>query len=317
MSITASSAENEGPIASRTRSRHVESFAQPRLWCNRTCTTGELNESSSSNSSLSLADSYLETEFPAFPETPIMDNREAQPLPPDLLELLTEMTERLHTHEHRIEGGPPRATGLQPPVFRGSPTDDFDEWLQKFQRYATFNGWTPEQQLNGFMMFLGGSALRVCQRQIPKVRADLDALQQALRQVFVSPHRQFLRRQELNNRTQGPLESLESYLDDVDARAARLQLTDAETMQCFVQGLRQDLKEHVILQLPETYAAAVDTAGLKNSLSRSPSSILAHQTSRAPTALDLGATYLAPQTARTTTLGSPPNSQYVTRQEFM
>ncbi len=33
-----------------------------------------------------------------------MGNREAQPLPPDLLELLIEMTERLHAHEHRIEG---------------------------------------------------------------------------------------------------------------------------------------------------------------------------------------------------------------------
>ena len=86
--------------------------------------------------------------------------------------------------------------------------------------------------------------MRVCQRQTPEVRGNLEALEQALRQVYVSPHQQFLRRQELNNRTQGPLESLENYLD-VDARAARLQLTDAETMQCFVQGFRQELKEHV------------------------------------------------------------------------
>ena len=111
------------------------------------------------------------------------------------------MTDRLHAHGQHIEGAP-RASGLQPPVFRGSPTDDFDEWLQKFQRYAIFNRWTPEQQLNGFMMFLEGSALRVCQRQTPEVRGNLEALEQALRQVYVSPHQQFLiRRQELNNRT--------------------------------------------------------------------------------------------------------------------
>ena len=83
-----------------------------------------------------------------------------------------------------------------------------------------------------------------------------------MREAFATPHQQFLRRQELNNRTQGPLEPLESYLDDIDTRASRLQLTDAETMQCFVQGLRQDLKEHVILQLSETYASAVDAARL-------------------------------------------------------
>jgi hypothetical protein len=135
-------------------------------------------------------------------------------------------------------------------------------------------------------MFLSGRALRVYRRQTDEIRADLDAIQDALRQVFVSPHQQFLRRQELNNRTQGPVEPLESYLDDVDARAARLQLTNAETMQCFVQGLRQDLKEHVILQLPDTYAAAVDAARLKNSLSRPSTSVLPNQSSRALLAID-------------------------------
>ena len=69
------------------------------------------------------------------------------------------------------------------------------------------------------------------------VRANFEALQHALRRAYVSPHQHFFRGQELNNRTQGPLEQLESYLDDIDARAARLQLTDAETMQCFVQSL--------------------------------------------------------------------------------
>ena len=76
-----------------------------------------------------------------------MENRGAHPLPQDLLH---EMTERLHAHEERIEGGPPRASGLQPPVFRGSPTDEFDEWLQKFQQYAIFNAWTLEQQPQWF-----------------------------------------------------------------------------------------------------------------------------------------------------------------------
>jgi hypothetical protein len=239
---------------------------------------------------------------------------EAQALQPGLLDLLQEMTERLQAHKNQIAGAPPRASGLQPPVFHGSPTEDYDEWLQKFQRYATFNGWTPDQQLNGFVMFLSGSALRVYQRQTDKIRADLDALQDALRQVFVSPHQQFLRRQERNNRTQGPVEPLESYLDDVDARAARLQLTDAETMQCFVQGLRQDLKEHVILQLPDTYAAAVDAACLKNSLSRPSISVLPNQSSCALSAIDLGSSHVTAQTTRNTHTDAP---NYVTRQEFM
>ena len=101
-------------------------------------------------------------------------------------------------------------------------------------------------------------------------------------------------------------------MDGVDARAARLQLTDAETMQCFVQGLRQDLKEHVILQLPQTYAAAVDATRLKNSLARSPTSISADQASPALSSFNVGAS----QATRTSTASSSPESQYVTRQEL-
>ncbi|CAB4041912.1 allatostatin-A receptor-like [Paramuricea clavata] len=131
-----------------------------------------------SDSSLSPV-SYLETEFPAFPTGPMMAE-EAQALQPGLLDLLQEMTDRLQAHQNQIAGAPPRASGLQSPVFHGSPTEDYDEWLQKFQRYATFNGWTPDQQLNWFVMFLSGSALRVYQRQTDEIRADLDALYKTL-----------------------------------------------------------------------------------------------------------------------------------------
>ncbi|CAB4041911.1 Hypothetical predicted protein, partial [Paramuricea clavata] len=85
-------------------------------------------------------------------------------------------------------------------------------------------------------------------------------------------------------------------------------------MQCFVQGLRQDLKEHVILQLPDTYAAAVDAARLKNSLSRPSTSVLPNQSSRALSAIDLGSSHVTAQTTRNTHTDAP---NYVTRQEFM
>ena len=115
-------------------------------------------------------------------------------------------------------------------------------------------------------MFLQGNAKRFCLRQPDEVRGDLQHLQQALRDGLTSPYRNFLRRQELHTRTQGPLETLEKYIDDIDARAQRLQQSDAETMQCFMQGLRPDFKEHVILQLPASYSEATDATRLKDSL---------------------------------------------------
>ncbi len=117
MSVTESSSENEGPIASRTRSRNVILSAPYSEWCNRACTTREINASSSAATSLSLSDSYLETEFPAYPRRPSMENREAHPLPQDLLELLHEMTERLHAHEQRIQGDLPEQVASSPQYF--------------------------------------------------------------------------------------------------------------------------------------------------------------------------------------------------------
>ena len=113
---TPCSTESEGPIASRRRSRNVGFSAQSREWCDCARTTREINESSSTDGSLSLSNSYLETEFPTFPvRSPVMENRGAHPLPQDLLDLLHEMTERLHAHEERIEGGLPEqaASNLQ------------------------------------------------------------------------------------------------------------------------------------------------------------------------------------------------------------
>ena len=58
----------------------------------------------------------------------------------------------------------------------------------------------------------------------------------------------------------------------------------------------------------------VDAARLlKNSLSRSPTSILADQASRALISFNLGAS----QATRNSTASSSPESQYITRQEFM
>ena len=97
-------------------------------------------------------------------------------------------------------------------------------------------------------------------------------------------------------------------------------------MQCFVQGLRQELKEHVILKLPNSYAEAVDAARLKNSLTRPKLPVPNDSASRLPAAVVQGYINLPSSTQgnnniqahefRTNT-SFPPDSSYVTRQEFL
>ena len=260
------------PIATRTRNSKRK---QPtdNAWCTGRCT--DRGESSQVNEVSLPPSPYSETTFPCTPLGPTMDNAEGNeenvanngpPYQQALFELIENMHARIQQQDRQLANVPPKMSGAQPPIFRGSAKDDIEDWLDSFERYALFNHWTPEEQLLGLMMFVGGNAKRFCQRLPNDTREDIDMLKEALREGFTSEHQNFLRRQELNARKQGVEESLDTYVDDIDARAQKLHLTDAETMQCFIQGLQSDLKEHVILTRPETYNEAVDAARLKNSL---------------------------------------------------
>ena len=91
----------------------------------------------------------------------------------------------------------------------------------------------------------------------------------ALRQRFASPNEQFLQRQELNDRKQGASESLSSYTEHIIRRCSRLGLNDINRMNCFISGLNDELKSHVILNRPTTFDEAESLARLKDALSKS------------------------------------------------
>ena len=122
------------------------------------------------------------------------------------------------------------------------------------------------------MMFLGGTAKRFCQQQPEEVGENLERLQQAVQTGFTTADQTFLMRQELNARHQGETEPSERYIADIDAKGQRLQLTDMEITQCFMQRLRDDLKEHVVLQRPNSFLAAANAARLKDSLRKQTTS---------------------------------------------
>ena len=91
--------------------------------------------------------------------------------------------------------------------------------------------------------------------------------------------------------------------------------TTAETMQCFVQGLLQDPKEHVILDLQDTYATVVDAARLKSSLSRPPTLALKNFSSPTLTPTHFAPSHLTVQTTRNTSQSD--SLHFVTREELM
>jgi hypothetical protein len=90
----------------------------------------------------------------------------------------------------------------------------------------------------------------------------------ALKDQFSNPACIWLWQQQLSARKQAETEPLAAdYASDIRCLCKRLDLSDGEGMQHFIQGLRPNLKSHVILGQPKSLAEAENLANLKEAVS--------------------------------------------------
>ena len=73
-------------------------------------------------------------------------------------------------------------------------------------------------------------------------------------------------RQELFSRKQDPNEQLSVYTEDIIKKSQRLGLTDKDMMNIFINGLTNEIKTHVILSQPDTFAKAENLARLRDAV---------------------------------------------------
>lgn len=183
-------------------------------------------------------------------------------------------TELLKLHEHQqaqmatimtqnsIQTGP----ALHPTPFYGKPTDDLPAFLSHFERYSDFCGWDDKKRLRALPLYLHGNASSWYASTDTKKFETYENLVEALRGQFSSPASIWLWRQQLSARKQGETEPLTNYASDIRRLYKRLGLSDTEGMHYFIQGLRADLKGHVILGQPKTLAEAEHLANLKEAV---------------------------------------------------
>ena len=160
---------------------------------------------------------------------------------------------------------------VQPKPFSGSTNTDIFAFLTKFDRFAAFFAWDEPKRLQALPLFLEGRALGFYDTLPEQTRNSFQLLQAALRNHFSPPSLRMLERTALNQRRMREGETLDTYTDDVNAKCRRLNLADADCLQIFVQGLKNDLKEYVLLQQPLTFLEAQNAAQLKQAASQSVS----------------------------------------------
>ena len=152
--------------------------------------------------------------------------------------------------------------------FNGLPNEDINEWLSRFEALAKFHSWSNAKKLNALPLSLGGPAKAWFDTQCPETKADFTVLTDGLKTRFGSQSLEFLFRQELYARKQGPTEPLSLYTEDIIKKSQRLALSDKDLLNVFINGLRDDIKTHVILNQPDSFAEAENLARLREAVSK-------------------------------------------------
>ena len=178
-----------------------------------------------------------------------------------------ELQSQMSAMQAALEGNS-QSSLFKPKMFNGFPTEDVNEWLLQFERYSKFYSWSNQKRLNAISLLLGGSALAWFRTLPDDITSDFNELVEELKKRFGSQSLEFLFRQELYARKQGPSEPLALYTEDIIRKSQRLSLSDKDMMNIFVNGLNESTKTHVILNQPKTFADAENLARLRDSVSK-------------------------------------------------
>ena len=88
------------------------------------------------------------------------------------------------------------------------------------------------------------------------IKGNFDRLRASFLERYAPANQHFFRRQQFTTRRMKPGEKVTDYSLALCNEARKLELQDNEILQLFVQGLQDDIKEHVLLQAPVTLEAA-------------------------------------------------------------
>ena len=169
------------------------------------------------------------------------------------------------TAVHAALEGKGQAGLFKPCCFSGLPNEDINEWLSKFDHDAKFYAWSNTKKLGAMSLLLDGPAQAWLNTQPPDTTNDFNALCNALKDHFGAQNLAFIR-QELYSRKQRPNEPLASYTEDIVKKCQRLGITDNNMMNIYINGLVDDIKTHVILNQPDSFAKAENLARLRKAV---------------------------------------------------
>ena len=178
---------------------------------------------------------------------------------------------------------PESSSTRRPPPFHGYDSEDINRWLDKIENYLRLRriSLPSPTALAELIMNLAGPAEDFYYFLPPDQKGTYADLRDSLRELFANDNQSWIIWQAVSTRQQGAMETLDTYLTDLTNKFRRLNITDAEKMRCFVQGLRPEIRETVLLKQPKSFREAEEmarlTCAVKTTMNNSPDSNMSAQ----------------------------------------
>ena len=161
-----------------------------------------------------------------------------------------------------------RAIDIHLPKFSGDSGEDVKQFLRQLDQTATFYKFTNVQKADSkiFPLLLTANANVWLSASPHLAGKTYDQLCEALIKQFLSESDIWLLRQQLLNKKQTENERVVQFASEIRKLCLRLDLPVEESVHFFINGLKPELKNYIVLQRPKTFFEAETCAKLKEAI---------------------------------------------------
>ena len=144
-------------------------------------------------------------------------------------------------------------SSARPQTFSGPSTDrPFRTFLEEFEAYSSVVGYSDNDKLAEFSLYLRGSAHIYYANLEGEIKNDYDRLTKAFNQKYENFDELIFIDQELGDRRQGQDEPIDKYIEDIARLCWRLEKNPEEHKLALIRGFKHSIKEYVLPKRPST-----------------------------------------------------------------
>ena len=137
---------------------------------------------------------------------------------------------------------------IRPGEFNGYSNEDASAHLEKFESWIALKGIQDEHRMaRAFRLLMRENALAWLKSLEQNVVNNWDALRDAFITKFAAPENKMTKNRDLMERKQGPNESVDEYIKQMQKLANYLEKSETDVVYMIIQGFRPSIKEKLLM----------------------------------------------------------------------